>query len=158
MPVATTTQSHGPTGEKLRETMHKIAENTFNSPTSQLPSDPESPKTPDTAVFEQAATLAAGLADAAGEIPARARDRELSAANREIFNAEAATLQSQARELQQAANEHKVEQMQRSFDRINSTCIACHSRFREFTGDIGIPKAARDVAEQIDGVFAAVPR
>ena len=28
----------------------------------------------------------------------------------------------------------------------------------EFTGDIGIPKAARDGAEQIDGVFAAVPR
>ena len=45
-------------------------------------------------------------------------------------------------ELEAAAKEHKVEGMQRAFDGINASCIGCHSRFRDFAGQLDFGRAA----------------
>ena len=42
----------------------------------------------------------------------------------------------------------KVEQMQRALDQINTTCFACHSQYRDLSGDLDREslKAALDPA------------
>ena len=61
---------------------------------------------------------------------------ELFGADREAFEAEAATLRRHAQDLEAAARSNNVERMQRTFDRINASCIGCHSRFRDFAGEL----------------------
>ena len=66
----------------------------------------------------------------------------LSAPARVAFNAEAMNLRSHALDLERAARDHKVEQMQRALDGVNASCIACHSRFRDFAGQLDFGRAA----------------
>jgi cytochrome c556 len=128
-------------GEDLRQTMHRLGEQMAYSPTGKLPPDPESEKPVDPRVFDEAAEQAAGVAKAAGQIPHAAKSQQLSDADLRAFKAEAETLRAHALSLERAARERKIEQMQRSSDRINATCIACHSRFRDFAGDIEFPRS-----------------
>jgi cytochrome c556 len=134
--------AHAAQGKHLRETMHQLAEKNAYSPTANLPPDPESDKKIAPKVFDDAAKFASGLAETASKITTSKRDKKLSDAERTAFDAEANNLRSRALDLQRAANEHKVEAMQRAFDGINSSCIACHNRFRDFAGQLDFGRAA----------------
>jgi cytochrome c556 len=148
---------HGKQGQHLRDTMHRLAGHTAYSPVGKLPADPESQKPVDPKVFDDAADLAAGLASTAKQIPARAKDRPMSDADRHAFEAEAGTLRRYAVELERAAKAHKIEQMQRAFDGVNASCLACHSRFRDFAGQLDFGKAAADADLNRD-LAAAIAR
>ena len=134
--------AHAKQGQKLRDTMHQLAEQTAYSPVSKLPPDPESDKKSDPKVFEEAEKLASQLAKTAATIPTSKRDRPLSEAARADFEKLAMDLQRQAKDLEAAAKAHQVEQMQRSFRAINATCVGCHSRFRDFAGELDFGRAA----------------
>ena len=71
-------------------------------------------------------------------------------ADRAGFEAEALTLRAQALRLRDAASGHKVEQMQRVLDGINSTCISCHSRYRDFSGQLDLNDAAQWTTSSIE--------
>src|SRR5688572_28734860 len=131
----------GHAGVDLRQTMHRLGEQMAYSPTGKLPPDPESQKPVDPLVFDEAAEQAAGVARAAGQIPHAVKSQQLSDADIRAFKAEAETLRAHALSLERAARERNVEQMQRASDRINASCIACHSRFRDFAGDIEFPRS-----------------
>ena len=82
------------------------------------------------------------LAIAALRIPASITDAKINEADRAGFEAEANILHTQALRLGTAALAKKVEQMQQSLDAINSTCISCHSRYRDFSGLLQIHQAS----------------
>jgi len=108
-----------------------------------LPQDPEGKVGTSTAgAFDEVASLAGSLAQASERIPDLAPKLKMGEADRRGFIAEAQTLHDQARQLQDAASAHKTEQMQRLMDGINSTCISCHSRYRDLSGQLSSPRAA----------------
>lgn len=88
--------------------------------------------------FGQAVLLANDLAATAQRIPQNVDVSKMSDADRAGFTAEAATLHEQALNLGDAAMARKVERMERLMDGINSTCISCHSRYRDFAGQIDL--------------------
>jgi cytochrome c556 len=140
-PPPATAPAHAVQGEQLRDTMHRLAGHTMYSPTSKLPPDPESDKPVDPRVYEEAAEMAAGLAVTAAQITSTAKGRAMSDTDRQVFNAEVDALRRYALDLERAAKAHKIEQMQRAFDGVNASCVACHSRFRDFAGELDFGKA-----------------
>lgn len=94
--------------------------------------------------FEEAVALADALSQTALQIPPLDTDVALSERERHGFDAEAIILHDQALELKEAARTKQVERMQRTLGDINTTCIACHSRFRGLTDDLE-PRAALGV-------------
>lgn len=101
------------------------------------PREPESPVAATRPYqFDEMAVLASDLAKAAADIPPATRTIPMSEADRSGFLAEAGTLRAQAAELHDAAIRRDVGQMQRQMDGINATCISCHSRFRDFAGQL----------------------
>ena len=137
-------REHASDGRQLRDVMHELAERTAFAPTNELPADPESNKAADPRVFAEVEALAGGLAEAAARIPAAAEGVKLFHEDRTAFEAEAATLRRHAQDLGAAARANNVERMQRTFDRINASCIGCHSRFRDFAGQLDFQRASAD--------------
>jgi hypothetical protein len=90
---------------------------------------------------KKVSTLAAELAAMATNIPSSVNLRTLSASDRTAFSAEANNLHDQAMSLQRAAEMNQIEQMQRVMREIDGTCISCHSRFRDLTGVLNMPRA-----------------
>jgi hypothetical protein len=128
--------------ERLREVMAELNRQMRESYPTGLPDDVESKSPPLQRAFAQAATLADGLARAANRIPNAIRDKRISDDDRRGFLEEAATLRTHAEKLKFAAEEHQLEPMQRSLLGINATCIACHSKYKDISGEINFPKAA----------------
>jgi hypothetical protein len=145
--------SGGPPGkhwvqdERLRGVMAELSRQAAHWPAG-VPDDPESHKPdPETlAVFRDAEALADGLARAAKDIPRAVADREMSADTRRGFSAESERLRTQALALRDAARGRKVERMQRALDGVSSSCISCHSQYRDFTGELGPRKASAESA------------
>ena len=136
------TGTHWVQDERLRGVMAELARQTAHWPAG-VPDDPEAPLTDDVAdSFRQAGLLADGLARAARNIPRAVADREMSPETRRGFNAEARRLRQQALQLKEAARGRKVERMQRLLDGISSSCISCHSQYRDFTGELDTIRAA----------------
>ena len=136
------TGTHWVQDERLRGVMAELARQTAHWPAG-VPADPEAPLTDDVAdSFRQAGRLADGLAAAARNIPRAVADREMSPETRRGFNAEAERLRQQSLQLKEAARGRKVEQMQRLLDGISSSCISCHSQYRDFTGELDVRRAA----------------
>jgi cytochrome c556 len=133
---------HAGEGRQLRDVMHELAERTAYAPTSELPADPESDKAVDPKLFAEVAELADALAAGAARIPAAAEGVKLFREDREAFEDEAATLRRHAQDLGAAARSNNVERMQRTFDRIHASCIGCHSRFRDFAGQLDFQRAS----------------
>ena len=130
--------------ERLRGVMAELSRQSANWPAG-LPDDPEvRPPADADQAFRDAARLADGLARGARDIPRAVADREMSPETRRGFNAEASRLRSQALQLKEAARGRKVERMQRLLDGISSSCISCHSQYRDFTGEIGTTRAAAE--------------
>ena len=136
------TGTHWVQDERLRGVMAELARQAAHWPAG-VPDDPEAPLTDDVAdSFRQAGRLADGLARAARNIPRAVADREMSPDVRRGFNAEARRLRQQSLELKEAARGRKVERMQRLLDGISSSCISCHSHYRDFTGELDTSRAA----------------
>lgn len=128
--------------ERLRTVMAELNRQMRESYPTGLPDDVESKSVPLQRAFAQAATLADGLAQTAQRIPDAIRDKRISDEDRRGFLEEAATLRTHAERLKVAAEEHQLEPMQRSLLGINATCIACHSKYKDISGQIDFPKAA----------------
>lgn len=108
-----------------------------------VPQEPESPAAATQPYqFDEIAVLANQLADAADHIPGVTEHLTMSDADRAGFLAAARTLHEQATQLQAAANRRSIEQMQRQMDGVNATCISCHSRYRDFSGNYFQPQAS----------------
>jgi hypothetical protein len=131
--------------ERLRGVMAELSRQAARWPAG-VPDDPESPNAdPETAAaFRNAEALADGLARAARDIPRAVADREMTAETRRGFAAEAERLHTQSLALRDAARGRKVERMQRALDGISSSCISCHSQYRDFTGEMGPRKASAE--------------
>ena len=119
--------------ERLREVMRRIARDSERWPAGVPEADE---------AFADVAALADGLAAAARQIPRSVADHPMSAEDRAGFNGEAERLREQALRLGKAARARRVEPMQRELDAISSSCISCHSRYRDFTGELGARKAS----------------
>jgi hypothetical protein len=136
---------HWVQSDRLRPLMGEISATAQRDWPTGLPPDPEDkPNGELPRAIESAAALASELADAATRIPQSVAGTPMSEADRAGFQAEADTLHRQALRLGQAAREKRVEQMQRSLDGLNATCVSCHSRYRDFSGQLD----ARRVAAQ----------
>jgi cytochrome c556 len=131
--------------ERLRGVMAELSRQAAHWPAG-VPDDPEShnPDSQTSTAFRDAEALADGLARAARDIPRAVADREISPETRRGFNAEAQRLRTQALVLRDAARGRKVERMQRALDGISSSCISCHSQYRDFTGELGPRKASAE--------------
>ncbi len=86
--------------------------------------------------FHDAAELAAELGNAAGRIPDTLDGIRLSEADHTAFIGTAQLLGSQARNLKRSAQRHNTEEMQRQLDAIRATCISCHTRFKDISGEL----------------------
>ena len=142
---AGTPGQHWVQDERLRAVMAELSRQTAHWPAG-VPDDPESAATDaqTESAFRDATALADGLARAAGDIPRSVADREMAPDVRRGFNAEARRLREQAVQLKQAARGRKVERMQKLLDGISSSCIYCHTQYRDFTGELGTRRAAAD--------------
>lgn len=139
--------AHWVQDERLRAVMGQISEHTKRWPAG-VPDDPEVKQSREseeaTEAFRDAAALADGLADAAEKIPQAIRERPMDPVDRRGFTGEANRLRRQALELKSAAEGRRVERMQRALDAISSTCVGCHGKYRDFTGELGPRKASAE--------------
>lgn len=127
---------------QLRSLMQELSAKTQRNWPNNLPLDPEDQQAGRSRNAMGAAKLADGLAAAAERIPASVSTASMSEADRAGFQAEADTLRGQALRLGQAARANRVEQMQESLDAISATCISCHSRYRDISGQLNIQQSA----------------
>jgi cytochrome c556 len=129
-------------GERLTKVMGQIA-GLHGALPKGLPEDAESPAGLEARrALAEAAALANALADAAKNIPAAVEHKPMSDADRRGFNTEAEQLHEQAIALRNAARANQIEPLQGMLDNINTTCIACHSRYRDFSGELNTHKAS----------------
>jgi len=136
--------------QRLRVVMADVSRRMRENYPSRLPDDPEQPTSPDLgSTLDDASTLARELARAAERIPrAIEGNAAIAEADRAGFLEEARTLRRHALDLSAAASEGRVEAMQRSLLGINATCIACHSRYKDVSGELAdLKQARRDVAQ-----------
>ena len=134
--------------ERLRAVMRQISQHASRWPAG-LPEEPEVKETDRSRAdaeqaFRDASALAEGLAEAARQIPRSVADHPMSAEDRRGFAAEADRLRRQALDLRRAARGRQVEHMQRAFEQISSTCVSCHSQYRDFAGELGARKASAE--------------
>jgi cytochrome c556 len=128
---------HWVQNQELQTLMKSVKLRTQTNWPRQVPQDPEDAQSaqPD-AAMANAAILADSLANAAMQIPASVTNSKMSDADSAGFQAEANTLHRQALRLGEAARARNVEHMQMSLDAISDTCISCHSRYRDFSGQL----------------------
>jgi len=132
---------------RIRALMQQIAIDRNPNWPKHLPQDPESPATqPIDKSFKDASTLADSLAAAASELPKFVVSRRMTDQDKMGFIKLAGNLRTDALQLKDQAEGRKLEQMQRTLDRINWTCFDCHSRYRDLTGvlDPGRAQMPRD--------------
>jgi len=118
--------------------MKKLGSTSATHWPNSLPDDPEVTVTTDerNKEFKSGTELAAGLADAAARIPGTVGALNLSDADRSAFIGTANVLSDQAQRLGKAARRHNIEDMQKQLDAIRATCISCHTRFKDISGDL----------------------
>lgn len=91
--------------------------------------------------YEQAAVLADALVTAADRIPFTLEGKTVPPETLRGFLNEAQILKDTAKELKESAQQRKGEGMSRSLDRMNATCITCHSKYRDLAGAMDFPRA-----------------
>ena len=140
-PPMATPRQHWVQGERLRKVMDQISGLRGAFPKG-LPEDAESPSGREARqALAEAAAVSNALADAARQIADVVETRKLSEADRRGFLAEALTLHDQAILLRNAARRNQLEPLQGMLDNINATCISCHSRYRDLSGDMNVHRA-----------------
>jgi hypothetical protein len=134
--------------QRLRVVMAQLSSRNPSWPAG-LPQEPESPGQGKPEQFDEVASLATALESAADRLPEVGAAIKMTEADRRGFLAEAQTLRDQASRLQDAAQKRRIEEMQNQMNFINSTCISCHSRYRDFSGQLNTPKASASPAESL---------
>ena len=144
---------------RLREVMDAISKRMRDDYPKGLPSDPEQPTPPEIErAYADAARLADALAKGAERIPhAIEGNAFISAADRAGFLEEARTLRDHALQLKATAGERRLEGMQRSLLGINATCIACHSKYKDISGEINFPTVRVRAADVLATAARATP-
>jgi hypothetical protein len=133
--------SHWVTDKQLRSLMAELSKKNPNWP-SNMPQEPESLTKPKDEDFDQMARAANSLMLAAEQLPKVAEKLQMNEADREGFLAQARVLRDQAGRLRDAAKKHNIEQMQNNMHWLNSTCLSCHSRYRDFSGQLDSTRAS----------------
>ena len=121
--------------KRLREVMAQISQKNPNWPAG-IPQEPESQQLPKPEAFDEVAELANSLMLSAEQIPKVTANVKMNEADRDGFLAQARVLRDQAKRLRDSARHHKIEQMQEDMAWLNSTCLSCHSRYRDFSGQL----------------------
>jgi cytochrome c556 len=135
---------HWVQSQQLRGVMEQLSGLRGAIPNTEIPQDPESPQGKQANLaIEAVAALGEALSETAMKIPGAVANHKMNEADRRAFVAEAQTLRDQAIELRDAAKSRKLERMQAAMDQLNTTCFACHSRFRDLAGELEIRKASR---------------
>jgi len=118
--------------------MKKLGSDTAQHWPSGLPDDPEEELDAQTRreMFVSGARLASALAESAEAIPSNVSAFGLSEADQTAFTGIARRLSDQARGLGRAARRHDIEGMHRQLDAIQSSCMSCHTRFKDISGDL----------------------
>ena len=131
---------HGPhwvQDEQLRQVMKEISRYALDStPGGGEAAGGQSDPAPTDQFFEDAVGLANGLAFTASRIPDAVADRKMSDQDRAGFNAEAANLRRHAASLREAAEAKDAGAMRSRLKEVHATCLACHSRYRDFAGEL----------------------
>ncbi len=128
---------HWVQNQQLRSLMKAMNSKTQADWPRNVPQDPEDPHSDNLdQMMTNAATLSDDLASAALLIPVSAGNSKMTEADSAGFQAEASTLHRQALRLGVAAKAKNIEQMQISLDALGDTCISCHSRYRDFSGEL----------------------
>jgi cytochrome c556 len=128
---------HWVQNQQLRNLMKAMNTKTQANWPRNVPQDPEDPRSDNLdQMMANAAALSDSLANTALLIPVSAKDSKMSEADSAGFQAEATTLHRQALRLGVAAKEKNIERMQISLDALGDTCISCHSRYRDFSGEL----------------------
>jgi hypothetical protein len=124
--------------ERLRDVMADVSRRMRENYPSGLPDDPEQSAPPEIGrALVDAAKLADGLVKASERMPLAIKGNvAISDEDRAGFLREARTLRKHALQLSEAAGEWQIEGMQRSLQGINATCIACHSRYKDISGEL----------------------
>lgn len=84
--------------------------------------------------FDEAADLAAELAESARSIPQAVTTMDMTPDDRHAFMNEVQKLATLAERLRADARAQNREAMHQSLDQIKATCIECHNQFRQYTG------------------------
>ena len=135
-------QKHWVQSERLAEVMDELSGLRGAFPRG-LPDDAETPAGRQARhALSEAAAVADALAETATRIPAAIEGKAMPLADRRGFVAEAMRLHDQAVALGDAARANHLEPLQELLDSVNSTCISCHSRYRDVTGELNTHKAA----------------
>jgi cytochrome c556 len=142
-PTPNSSQQHWVQNKQLSELMKTISARMLADAPDELsrPRSDQRPEELDRAI-KATAKLARGLADSAERIPAQVESVKMNEADRAGFLAEAKTLRKQALELGKAADARNTDDMQSKLNAISSTCISCHSRYRDFAGVLDTQRAS----------------
>jgi cytochrome c556 len=147
-------QKHWMQNQRLKAVMDQISKLHTSFPKG-LPEDVESSAGPEALLAAaNAANAADELARTALRIPAVLEGKSLSEADRRGFIAEAQTLHDQAMLLRDSAQKFQVEEMQQTLDGLTSSCISCHNRFRDLSGELDCRKASLP-GDNLDGLSMA---
>lgn len=124
--------------DRLQEVMKKLGTTSASQWPDSLPDDPEVVVTKEDRdrAFSNAAGLASSLADSALRIPGAVAALNMTDVDRKEFARIANELGDQARLLGTAAGRRNVEDMQQRLDAIRASCISCHTRFKDISGDL----------------------
>jgi hypothetical protein len=148
--TAPTTQilgAHWIHNQALKQVMAQLITQNPSWP-SRMPQEPESNKVATDEDYEKVESLSNALMLSADQLPSVAEKITMNEADRGGFLAEAKVLHDQAQRLAVAARLHRIEQMQLHMTSINSTCISCHSRYRDFSGQLDSSYAVSSMGSQ----------
>jgi len=126
--------------KKLRQVMSEVARRLPNLPRDGNPGTGLTTRPVSAEEFYQIATIAAALSDSSEQIAPVVTNIAMSDSDRRGFTADTQSLREQAYRLQQAADSHDIDAVKHSMDAINATCISCHSRYRDFSGQIDLSR------------------
>jgi hypothetical protein len=142
-PGPTSKPMHSVQVRQLKGLMQVISHTATTRWPKTMPTDVEQPV--DTSAqqraYDEAAMLADSLVIAASQIPAVVDAKTLPDEIRTGFLSEARMLKDQAVQLKVNATQKRAESMERTLDAINTTCINCHSKYRDLSGNIDIRRA-----------------
>jgi len=151
-------KQHSVQTPQLEALMKVIAMTAAERTPRTLPSDVEStqPTREDLdKSYQQAIVLADALVTAAGRIPFAVEGKTVPPETLRGFLDEAQILKNSAEELRSNAQQRRGEAMSRSLDRINATCITCHSKYRDLSGAMDFPRVEGEALQRTRTAAAA---
>jgi len=124
---------HAVHSKQLQEAMSELGETVATSWPQEIQQDMRDYRETD---YEEAQQLARLLAKTTRILPEAIEGTDMSREDRKAFMANVDLLASQASQLQASAREHRLQEMRRILDQIQTTCYGCHSQFRGEPGPL----------------------